>query len=1084
MRILSGFTMGLFLLAAGLRAQTTQGLISGRILDSVTGQAVEGADVTYSSAALSATGTLHSDASGYYFLPLLSAGTYTIRASGNKYQPQELQQLELPVAGRIQLDFHLRPLSDVWESGQYRSVFLPGTKTIVTVYGPDVDPSRSGTFEAVKGQRGTLDTSASYVIDPTEIGDLPLLGRDVYAMLVSLPTVGADSATGRGLGVSVAGQRPSSSNYLLDGVENDNYLITGPLVTTAPEAIQEYRISTNNYSAEYGRTAGFVANAVTRAGNADYHGIGYEYLKNTVLDAADFQDNLIGAGRAPNRENEFGYQVGGPVIPKGQLRRRLFFSSALDELISHSNQAPTTYLLPTTNFLTAFNVPASRLASQLLTEFPGPVIKSNAIDALYSVAQPVFVNRLTALERGDYSTKGGRDHFMARLAISRTDEPDFIWSPYPQFISPLHEDTTGIAGNWQRSWTPRITSELKFSYTDDNLWWDRAHPEIPTLLTNADPVTGQPLTLPGSPAFYGYRNHNKTPEIIYSTVWTRNRHIITAGLGLLFRYNTGYLTAGAGSVYGFSGAYAFATDSPYTFYTVVDPLSPTPVQPDFNRAYQYTQSYFFVQDSYRVSQRLTLNFGIRYENFGAPSNTGSTKDELVQLGPGGGDFTTELANANLVKPGAGNEQIYGPDNKDWAPRFGFSWDVFGKSKTVLRGGFGIFYDRPFDNLWQNVRDNSDQVNTYSINSATTNYLQPVSTALKIYPESSLDLWKLTLLDPKLKNGYTQTSFLGVQQQVSDNLTIEVNGTSALGRRLITTDIVNRDFTTTFGIGTPNANLPAISWRSDQGLSDYYALSTLVRYRLGSLLLQGAYTWSHSIDNQSDPLLGDFFSLNFTSLNSGSNNGPVSAFAQQYNSNGDRGNSEFDQRHNLFLVGIWQPQSRWRLARGWQISFLAAFRSGTPYTVFAPQLGIPDSGGTIENQRADLLNPAAALFTHPAPGPGGVYLLNSAAFGLPAGGDPGSSGRDQFTGPGLYDVDFSLAHSFRIPRLREGTFLTVRADFFNVLNHANLGNPDSLLGDPNFGLATYGRQGVQSGFPAVTPLNETARQIQILLRLVF
>jgi len=113
---------------------------------------------------------------GYFFLPLLSAGTYTIRAQADTYQAQELQQLELAVAGRIQIDFRLRPLSDVWDRASYRSVFLPGSKTIVTFYGPDVDTSRSGTFEAQQGQRGTLDTSVSYVIDPVQIGDLPLRG--------------------------------------------------------------------------------------------------------------------------------------------------------------------------------------------------------------------------------------------------------------------------------------------------------------------------------------------------------------------------------------------------------------------------------------------------------------------------------------------------------------------------------------------------------------------------------------------------------------------------------------------------------------------------------------------------------------------------------------------------------------------------------------------------------------------------------------------------------------------------------------------------------------------------------------------
>jgi hypothetical protein len=148
-----------------LNSQTTQGLISGSLVNSVSGQPIAGASVIYTSTTLSARGTSKSDAAGYYFLPLLSPGIYTIRATADGFQSQELQQLELTVAGRIQIEFRLRPLNDVWEAGQFRSVFLPGSKTIVTFYGPDVDTSRSGSFEGQQGQRGTLDTSESYVID-------------------------------------------------------------------------------------------------------------------------------------------------------------------------------------------------------------------------------------------------------------------------------------------------------------------------------------------------------------------------------------------------------------------------------------------------------------------------------------------------------------------------------------------------------------------------------------------------------------------------------------------------------------------------------------------------------------------------------------------------------------------------------------------------------------------------------------------------------------------------------------------------------------------------------------------------------
>src|SRR5580700_9962689 len=277
-------------------AQTTQGLIAGRLVNSQSGAAIDGAQVAYSNAATGASGVATSDRSGNYFLPLLSPGIYRVRATASGFQSREVQELELPVAARLDLEFRLRPLNDVWEAGQYRSVFLPGTKTIVTFYGPDVDSSRSGSFSSQQGERAALDTSQSYVVDPNQIENLPLEGRDVYSMLVSLPGVTSDTSTGRGLGVSVAGARPSSSNYMLDGVSNNNYLVTGPLNPVAPEAIQEYRISTNDYSAEYGRTAGFVANAVTRAGTDGYHGAAYWYIKNTMLNAADFQDNLSGAG--------------------------------------------------------------------------------------------------------------------------------------------------------------------------------------------------------------------------------------------------------------------------------------------------------------------------------------------------------------------------------------------------------------------------------------------------------------------------------------------------------------------------------------------------------------------------------------------------------------------------------------------------------------------------------------------------------------------------------------------------------------------------------------------------------------------
>jgi hypothetical protein len=250
-------------------------------------------------------------------------------------------------------------------------------------------------------------------------------------------------------------------------------------------------------------------------------------------------------------------------------------------------------------------------------------------------------------------------------------------------------------------------------------------------------------------------------------------------------------------------------------------------------------------------------------------------------------------------------------------------------------------------------------------------------------------------------------------------------------------------------------------------------------------VQAAYTWSHSIDNQSDPLVGDFFDLDFTAIGNGSNNLLRSAFAQQFNSNGDRGNSDFDQRQSVFLLGIWHPDFT-RAVRGFQLSWMTAFRGGFPYTVETVTTQLPIFGqGEIFNQRANLISPSTAFYSTPQQVAGGIAVLNPAAFAEPVNASVvGNTGRNAFRGPGLYDLDLSLSRTFSVPRLREGTRLTVRADAFNILNHANLNNPDSLLGDPNFGVETYGRAGTASGFPAVSPVNETARQVQLLLRLEF
>jgi hypothetical protein len=1034
-------------------SQATQGLISGRIVDSQSGAAVRGASLAYSSAATSTSGTVQSDAAGYYFVPLLPPGQYRLRVTAEDYQAQEVYELEVPVAGRVDLDFRVRPLNDVWEAGQFRSVFLPGSKAVVTFYGPDVDTSRSAFVDAPRGRRGALETTLSQVIDPAQIRDLPLAGRDVYTVLVTQPGATADSATSRGLGLSVNGQRPSASNFLLDGVENNNHLVTGPATPIAPEAVQEYRISTANYTAEYGRTSGFIANAVTRSGSNDWHGIVYTYLKNDALNANTFQQNAAAFSRLPSKELQPGYQAGGRV-----LRDRLFISSAFEKFRSRGRGNPVPYTVPSRTLL-EFTAPSS-IARRLLEQFPGPLVDDpRRLTGEVWLSTPASVDRWLALERIDGLLGGGAHRVFGRVAIARLERPDFIWYPYGDFSSPLRQDTANIALGVQSSLGPRLTNEFRAARGDDRLQWDRAHPEIPTL------TSGDGALLPGSPALYAYRNRTRSYEFLDNLTWIRGRHIFKAGGSVLFRKIDGWQTVGRDGFYFFESVFDFALDRPALFSGAVSRLRLPGLQaPQFDREYRNRQFAFFGQDTFRVSRRLAIDFGGRYEYYGAPRNTGAVPDVTLALGAGS-DFRERLATSRLTQA---DRELYRADARSWAGRFGFSYALSGSS--VARGSYGLFYDRPFDNLWQNVRNNDVVLPAFPVIAPPLNYLdaslapygnQPVDTSFPL----------VTLLDGGLRNPYSHSYFLGIQQRVGESWSVEANTLGSFGRRLITTDVVNRR--------ADNPELPYVSYRANQGFSSYAALAAAVRYRGLRNQFHLAYTWSHTIDNQSEPLAGDFFDLSFSRVTFGSGRPVLAAFTREFDSSADRGNSDFDQRHNLVFYSIWNLPGRW--LRNWKFAQLAAFRTGFPYTVFASS-GAGPAGEVFLNPRADLVDAARAETDRPVAG--GRQLLNASAFADPPGTRRGNLGRNAFRGPGLFNVDLSLGRTFSMPPLGEGGRVTIRADVFNFLNHANLNHPDPFIDSPTFGVALYGRSGRNPGFPALVPFSETARQVQLLLRLEF
>ncbi|MEP7352497.1 MAG: TonB-dependent receptor [Acidobacteriota bacterium] len=1078
------------LLSAPLRAQTIQGVISGRLVNSLTGRPMSGASVTFTSSGSATSGSSLTDSGGYYALPLLSPGTYRVRATAADYQAQEVQELELAVASRIDLSFRLRPLSDVWEAGQTNSVFLPGSRTIVTFFGPDVDATKTGSFEANKGRLSPLETTVSEVIRASDIADLPLAGRDAYTMLVTQPGVTSDGATARGLGLAANGQRPSASNFLLDGLENNNYLTTGPLVPVAPQAIQEYRVSTNNYSAEYGRTSGFVANAITRSGANQFHGTAYYYLKNESLDANGFQENRLGVKRSPHKEVQAGFWLGGPL-----RRDRLFFSSAFEYFRSRGQQDPQKFTLPNVPALSPF-LGQGRQSTGLLNTYAPPSVSGTLTTGTATIAPPVSIHRKLAIERLDWNP-GSKDRINGSLLLSRADRPDFIWTPYPDFVSGLNQNNWRLGGSEVHTFSPKLINEARLGFSNDDLHWDRPHPEIPTLAVSDGTV------LPGSPAFYAYKNVNKSLEVLDNVTWSTGAHRVTMGAGALLRSSDGYQTAGRDGQYLFTNVLTFALDRPTQVRAAIDRATVgtgSLAQPDSNRQYRYQQYFAFAQDTFRVSRRLTVNYGLRYELFGAPRNTGTVKDSLVVLGAGN-DLASELTTAHLQNATSGGQRLFGTDTHDVAVRAGASYDLFGTGRTLLRASYGVFYDRPYDNLWQNVRNNDFSLPLLSLTASSTQYLGPVTTVLNTFAGKTLNanFPSASLIDPNLKNGRVQSYFAGVQQRFTSHTILEINAQGAYGRNLITTDIINRDFSTADPASTTgryNSSLPDIAYRSGQGFSNYNALTAAFRHQSGRGTLHIAYTWSHAIDNQSDALTGDFFNLTFASIQTSPGSNGRAAFSRQFDPQSDRGNADFDQRHNLVAFYAWNvpgphltgfsgaDRVLGLFGRDWLVSGIAAVRSGMPVNLRALTDTAGKGQGFILNNRPNMINAVNPLLSRTVATAGGERLLFASSFGNPAPSTLGNVGRNALTGPGFYNLDLALARSFVLGGRSESARLQFRADVFNLLNHANLGNPDTLLSSPNFGIAQYGRSGTASGFPAVGPLVETARQVQLSIQLRF
>ena len=893
-------------LAAGIGAaaacvwgQSTQSVISGGVVDGASGRPLAGASVSYSNPASGAIGVTLANALGYYVLAFLSPGFYRVRVEAAGHQAQEIHEIEVPVAARIDLGFRLRPLSDVWEAGLQRSL-LVRKGALLTFFGPDVDTSRSGYFEVNRGRRGSLQNSLSYVIDPRDIGSLPLANRQVYTMILTLPGVTAAYASGRSLSMAANGQRSSSSNFMLDGVENNDTLISGPTAPAAPEAIQEYRVSTNNFSAEYGRTAGFVANAVTRSGSNELHGLLYGYFNDERLNANAFVRNAAAFDKLPKRQAQAGFSAGGPL-----RLERLFWSAAFERFRHRSRTGPQGFLVPLADrFASCAAIdPAGAApwqpALDLLRRFPPPPANApplavnqspcSRLTAPFLTNRKVSVNQILGLARLDYSSPSGRDRIAVRFSLYRLNQPDFLFSLYQDFSAPLDRTAYSTAFSWVRTLGASTTNELIAGVRRTGLRFDRGAAGNFSLNVSdfLEPGYLFEVQTPGNGkagVLYDLNRHENTIELGDNVLLARGRHLITVGGALLARRNDSFVNYLGEPIFHYSDPAAPNTSDIIRFGRGLTSFFQVSAdrqalaagrlsQPSYTRETANNQFYGFVQDNVKLGGRVVINLGLRYESFGSPRNTGA-QDAYLQFPSSAASIGERVAGSTVAFDNDA-PTAYRPDRNNWAGRVGFSVDLTGRAATVVRGAWGVFYDRPFDNLTFDARMNNLSAPLFCFNAACRSTAfdarRPVGELLGLQPaplranDSTESVW----IDRGLRTPYVNSWFFSLQQRLPGDWTIEANYAGSASRKGIATDIVNRPcggVACATALVRPNRGLNNVYYRSNGGGSHYQALSLTAQARLRRGQFRAAYTWSHTIDNQSDALAGGPFFLDLCFTN--------------------------------------------------------------------------------------------------------------------------------------------------------------------------------------------------------------------------
>jgi hypothetical protein len=1028
-------------------AQTTSNIL-GTVTDQ-SGAAVVNAKVTTRNLETNASKDTVSDVAGMFRLPLLPIGSYevAVEAAGFSKYVQSGIVLRLNQDANLTISLKVGAVSD--------TVNVTSDATLIN----------------------TTNAEVGVNFDVKRITELPLSpNRNVMNLALSVAGVsqlstGNSTFADGGVSFSVNGARTRSNNFMLDGGDMNSPSVGGASQqVNNPDTVAEFRLITNQFLAEYGRASGSVVNVITKSGSNQYHGSAYWFLNHNKLNTLSNLDKRNGFKEAPNRkENQFAGTFGGPVIKD----RTFFFVSALrwtDRIFASGisiGGAPTEagkallnqiagsrpQVKALLDFVPAAQAPSGQNANVILngvtTAIPLGVL---------SGAAPNLLNAWQWSFRVDHRFSDKQNFFLryqadTREAISGQGVPAGLTSVNPQ-------QRNMVVASLNSTIRPTLLNEFRASFNRQNSVTSGVDPRaelIPSLEVNELGMTGfnaastrtaagLAINFPQSGTFNNY-------QIVDNVSVIRGSHSYKMGIDFRRQDQFTVFNPSLRGRVAYSTLNNLVADNALTA-TVNTPLPGVPTK----QYYKYYDYFWYVQDEWRISKKLTLSYGLRYESPGNAINYLKTLNDSV------------VARYNN-NPGFRMDAVPPRDTNNWAPRFGFNYRM-GKApgplglitgsegKTVLRGGYSRTYDLIFNNMALNIF--SSFPFTLIVNPALQGAWTTIDNVRKGQIPAINEPLQITrtTADPSFRAPFAEQFSLQMQRELGSNWALTVGGVSTKGTALFQSLDGNPTVPGTNGARRVDPTRGIIRQRANSASSIYHSLQVSLEKRLSKgVSMASHYTYSSFIDDASEVF-------------NASTAGEVAVPQNSFNRRADRSRSTYDRPHRLTINGVWTlPFLRQQkgvvgsLLGGWQVSGFLTFQSGSPYSALAGAdpgrlLSGIDSliGNSIRPSLASNLD-LSSMTPEELFAARGTPIPANAATGASANAAPnlfrqvtfaeqlGNAGRNILRADGIGNLDLAFNKSFSLPF--EGHKLNLRAEMYNTTNTRNFGIPNAQLSNSNF-----------------------------------